>query len=157
MSATSSDEEFHQEDQGKDIFPSKAGQLRKNDFVVAKEKHPCKIIEVTTSKTGKHGHAKAHITCVDIFTSKKYEINEPTSHNLMCPRVVKNEYDLIALDDEGNVTYLDADGNYDETLRIDTNSDIFTNIKSDLDAGETILISVTTAMGQSHVTSHRKE
>ena len=35
-----------------------------------KEK-PCKIIEITTSKTGKHGHAKANITGIDIFTGKK--------------------------------------------------------------------------------------
>ena len=35
-----------------------------------KEK-PCKIIDITTSKTGKHGHAKANITGIDIFTGKK--------------------------------------------------------------------------------------
>lgn len=67
----------------------KAGSLKKNDYVVVKDEFPCKIVEVTTSKTGKHGHAKAHITCVDIFTNKKYEINEPTSHNLDRPRVDK--------------------------------------------------------------------
>ena len=33
---------------------------------------PCKVIEYITSKTGKHGHAKAKITGLDIFTGKKY-------------------------------------------------------------------------------------
>ena len=33
---------------------------------------PCKVIEYSTSKTGKHGHAKAKITGLDIFTGKKY-------------------------------------------------------------------------------------
>lgn len=97
-SATSSDEEFHQNEGGASVIPVKAGALRKGDHVVAKDQFPCKIVEVTTSKTGKHGHAKAHITCVDIFTNKKYEINEPTSHNLSQPIVTKNEYDLISLD-----------------------------------------------------------
>lgn len=76
-------------------------------YVLAKDEFPCKIIEVTTSKTGKHGHAKAHITCTDIFTDKKYEINEPTSHNLMCPNVGKEEYPLVDMDDEGRVTYME--------------------------------------------------
>ena len=29
-----------------------------------------KIIEISVSKTGKHGHAKAAITGIDIFTGK---------------------------------------------------------------------------------------
>lgn len=135
-SATSSDEEFHQNEGGAVMIPIKAGALRKGDHVVAKDIHPCKIVDVTTSKTGKHGHAKAHITCVDIFTNKKYEINEPTSHNLSQPIVTKNEYDLITLDDEGNVTYLDEEGQYDESIKMDTNSEMFTNLKADADKGD---------------------
>jgi translation initiation factor 5A len=77
---------------------------------------------VTTTKTGKHGHAKAHITCVDIFTGKKYEVNEPTSHNLFKPRVEKFEYDLVDLDSDGKVTYANTDGTYDESLTMDTES-----------------------------------
>ena len=44
-----------------------AGSLKKGDFIMIKG-HPCKILEVTTSKTGKHGHAKANITATDIIT-----------------------------------------------------------------------------------------
>lgn len=40
------------------------------------------VIEVTTSKTGKHGHAKCHFTATDIFTGKKMEELVPSSHNL---------------------------------------------------------------------------
>ena len=29
-----------------------------------------RCVEVSTSKTGKHGHAKAHIVAIDIFTGK---------------------------------------------------------------------------------------
>lgn len=32
---------------------------------------PCRVVEVTTSKPGKHGHAKANITAIDIFNGKK--------------------------------------------------------------------------------------
>jgi translation initiation factor 5A len=43
---------------------------------------PCKIVDVSTSKTGKHGHAKCNFVGVDIFTGKKYEDMTPSSHNM---------------------------------------------------------------------------
>ena len=101
---------------------------------------------MTTSKTGKHGHAKAHIVCTDIFTGKKYEINEPTSHNLTAPRVTKEEYDLIDLGENGEVTYLDKEGNYNEELTIDTTSDLYENMKKDLENDASLLISVCSAL-----------
>ena len=39
--------------------------LRKNGHVVIKGR-PCKIIDMSTSKTGKHGHAKVHLVATDV-------------------------------------------------------------------------------------------
>jgi len=40
------------------------------------------VVDVSTSKTGKHGHAKCHFVALDIFTSRKMEELVPSSHNL---------------------------------------------------------------------------
>ncbi len=43
------------------------------------------ITEYSTSKTGKHGHAKAKMVALDIFTGKRLEDANPTSHNMQAP------------------------------------------------------------------------
>lgn len=68
--------------------------LRKNGHVVIKGR-PCKIVDMSTSKTGKHGHAKVHLVAIDIFTGKKLEDLSPSTHNMDVPVVKRNEYTLV--------------------------------------------------------------
>ena len=42
-----------------DTIPMEAGQIRKGGMIMIKGQ-PCKVSEVSTSKTGKHGHAKCN-------------------------------------------------------------------------------------------------
>merc|ERR1712048_1088280 len=86
-------------------YPQQAGTLRKGSHVMIKGK-PCKVTEVTTSKTGKHGHAKAHIVALDIFTKKKYEDLCPCSHNMHIPFVKNEEYQVMNADRESGETSL---------------------------------------------------
>jgi hypothetical protein len=52
---------------------------------------PCKVLSVSTSKTGKHGHAKCNFTAQDIFTGKKCEDIVPSTHSVQVnePAIVK--------------------------------------------------------------------
>merc|ERR1712087_932955 len=113
------DEEFQQQDSGAaDSYPQEAGQIRKGGFIMIKGR-PCKVIDVTSSKTGKHGHAKCHFTAVDIFTGKKVEDLVPASHTTYSPFVKKTEYQCIDLDKEdGFLTVLDSEGNTRDDLKL---------------------------------------
>merc|ERR1712135_244956 len=62
-------------------IPVQASALRRGQHVLIKD-HPCKIVDMSSSKTGKHGHAKIHFVALDIFDGKKYEDICPSTHNM---------------------------------------------------------------------------
>ena len=150
----SSEDEFQQNTDGAYTYPAQAGTIKKGDIILIKDK-PCKVLEVTTSKTGKHGHAKASITGMDIFDDKKAEDSLPTSHNVMCVNTLKKEYDLTNLNDDGGVTLMDDKGEYREDLHIDPLSEIFSDLKEPFDKNQDIVVTVLSAMGREKVVAYR--
>ena len=67
MAQAEEQEEFQSADAGaSDTYPIQCSALRKNGHVVIKG-HPCKIVEMSTSKTGKHGHAKVGLNNCSLY------------------------------------------------------------------------------------------
>eukprot|EP01064_Diplonema_japonicum_P022810 TRINITY_DN3300_c0_g1_i5.p1 TRINITY_DN3300_c0_g1~~TRINITY_DN3300_c0_g1_i5.p1 ORF type:complete len:156 (+),score=56.90 TRINITY_DN3300_c0_g1_i5:62-529(+) len=146
-----SDEEFQTGDAGSSTtYPIQAGALKKGMHCVIKDR-PCKIIEYTTSKTGKHGHAKAHIVAIDIFTSKKLEEICPTSHNMFAPNVTRAEYSLIDVDADGVVSLQDDTGDIREDLSLPKDDELAKQIKAGFEAGKDLVLSVVGAMNEEAV------
>jgi len=137
-----------------DTVPVRAGELKKGGFVVIKG-HPCKVVDISTSKTGKHGHAKANITALDIFTNKKYEDVAPTSHNLAAPVVKRSEMQLMDIDDndvneDGSIASImnPETGETVDDLRVPTNDPEYAPMIEALKAdNKDILVTVLEAMG----------
>ncbi|KAJ8375752.1 hypothetical protein SKAU_G00063320 [Synaphobranchus kaupii] len=126
-------------------FPMQCSALRKNGYVVLKGR-PCKIVEMSTSKTGKHGHAKVHMVGIDIFTSKKYEDICPSTHNMDVPNIKRNDFQLIDIHD-GFLSLLMDNGDIREDLRI-PEGELGKDIESKFSNGDDTLVSVLCAMGE---------
>jgi translation initiation factor 5A len=127
-------------------FPKQAGSLKKGDFALLKGA-PCKISEITTSKTGKHGHAKANITGYDIFNGKKYEDVCPTSHNIECPEVVRKDYQLMDIQGDGFLVLLDQETNEEKSdLKLPAD-EVGQKIKEMFDQGLDLIVTVQQAVG----------
>jgi translation initiation factor 5A len=150
------DKIFNSGDAGaSETIPIKAGSCKKGDHVMLKG-NPCKIIEISTSKTGKHGHAKANITGVDIFSGKKYQESSPTSHNLMQPVITKQDYQLIELDDDNFLTLMDENGSIREDMSLDLeDGEINDKIKEDLKNQKEIVVTVQKCMQKEKIIAHK--
>ena len=138
-------------------YPCPCNDIKKGGHIMIKEK-PCKVAEMSTSKTGKHGHAKANIMGYDIFTNKKYEDIFPSSHNVDVPFIKKTEFDLIALSEDGTVTYTDENGhNKDDLTLPDESTDEWVNdLRKAETEGKNIVITVMEAMGIEKIVSFRE-
>ncbi|KAM8833048.1 eukaryotic translation initiation factor 5A-1-like isoform 1-T2 [Synchiropus picturatus] len=127
-------------------YPQQCSALRKNGHVVLKGR-PCKIVEMSTSKTGKHGHAKVHLVGIDIFTSKKIEDICPSTHNMDVPNVCRKDYQLVDIDTDKFVTLLDDDGSNREDLRLPLDP-LGKEIQDSFNNGSTLMCTVCSAMGE---------
>ena len=87
-------------------------------MIVLLKGFPCKVVEMTTSKTGKHGHAKANITGVDIFTGKKAQDISPTSHNMAAPFVTVSNWQITDVTDDGFAVLMNENGETREDLKL---------------------------------------
>ena len=154
------DNEFIQGDSGSaGIEKTAAGSLKKGSLVMIKGR-PCKVVDFSTAKTGKHGSAKAMVTGIDIFTANKLECTFSTGDNVDAPVVTKNEYTLINIDDEGFVSLMQDNGEVKEDLKLPEDEwlkDIVTKIKSVFEDGKKeCLVTVIAALGQEKIISVRE-
>nr|ABW78939.1 translation initiation factor 5A [Dendrocalamus sinicus] len=131
-------------------YPQQAGTIRKNGHIVIKNR-PCKVVEVSTSKTGKHGHAKCHFVAIDIFNGKKLEDIVPSSHNCDVPHVSRTDYQLIDISENGFVSLLTENGNTKDDLLPTGRALCLLQIKDGFPKGKDLIGNVMSVRGEEQI------
>lgn len=118
---------------------------------------PCKVLSISVSKTGKHGHAKCNFTAVDIFTGKKLEDMIPSTHGTTVPIVNRSDWEIIDIDGD-ELTLMDEAGNQKTDLNLPTvPANMADEIRDNWSDGEnTVMVTVQAAVGIEQVIAWKK-
>ena len=76
--------------------PMDLGALRVGSYIIL-DGEPCRIMNYTKSKPGKHGSAKARIVAIGVFDEAKRTIVKPVSAQVEVPLIEKKTGQVIAL------------------------------------------------------------
>lgn len=76
--------------------PIELGALRVGSYIII-DGEPCRIMNYTKSKPGKHGSAKARIVAVGVFDEGKRTLVKPVSAQVEVPIIQKKGGQVIAL------------------------------------------------------------
>jgi len=76
-----------------------AGSIKEGSYIVI-DGAACKVVSAETSKSGKHGHAKARIVAVGLIDNKKREIVMPAHDNVEVPIIEKKSASVLSVSGE---------------------------------------------------------
>jgi translation initiation factor 5A len=120
------------------------------------------VSAVSTSKTGKHGHAKCNFTAINIFDGKKHEDIMPSGHFCQVPNVVRKEYKLVDItEDDGFVKLMFAEGDCREDIKLpiwpeNYARELILKFKACGEKGKVLFVVVMSAMGHDQIMSDKE-
>ncbi|MEM1626255.1 MAG: translation initiation factor IF-5A [Sulfolobaceae archaeon] len=91
-------------------------ELKEGSYVVI-DGEPCRVVEVSKAKTGKHGSAKVNIVAISIFTGSKKTLMAPSGTPVEVPVIEKRVGQVLSI--RQNVVQIMDLETY-ETFEIDT-------------------------------------
>jgi translation initiation factor 5A len=80
--------------------PVDVGSLRVGGYMII-DNEPCKIVDITKSKPGKHGSAKARITAVGVWDGTKRSFVKPVDLGAEVPIIDKRTGQVFAVNPTG--------------------------------------------------------
>jgi translation initiation factor 5A len=103
--------------------PADVGSLREGRYITV-DGEPCRIVEISKSKPGKHGSAKARIVAIGIFDGAKRSFVKPVGASVEVPMIDKRAGQVFSVTPSGvqimdleTYEYLDAPFPEDEDLK----------------------------------------
>ena len=97
-----------------------AGSIKEGSYIII-DGAACRVMDMQSSKSGKHGHAKARIVAIGLLDDKKREIVLPAHDNVEVPVVEKKAAQVLSIN--GNVANVMDVETY-ETFDLDVPADL---------------------------------
>ncbi len=72
------------------------GELKVGSFIMI-DNEPCKIVEMSKAKTGKHGSAKAHVVAISLISGAKKTLTAPVDARVEVPIIEKRVGQVLAI------------------------------------------------------------
>lgn len=101
------------------------GSLKKGDTIII-DGAPCKITDTSTSRPGKHGHAKVNMMAVGILDDKKRNLVMPGHDKVEAPIIEKKNAQVLSLSGK-NANVMDME-TY-ETFDLEVPEELKTEVK----------------------------
>ncbi len=76
--------------------PVDVGTLRVGGYVIV-DNEPCRVANLTKSKPGKHGAAKARVVAISVFDGSKKTFVKPVDAQIEVPLIEKRSGQVLAL------------------------------------------------------------
>ncbi|HYA57280.1 MAG TPA: translation initiation factor IF-5A [Thermoplasmata archaeon] len=92
-------------------------ELKEGRYMLIDEE-PCRILNIQTSKPGKHGEAKARIDAVGLFDGAKRSVVFPVKHKVQVPMIGKRQAQVLSMT-EAEVQLMDLENYETFSLPVD--------------------------------------
>ena len=79
--------------------PTDANSIKRGSYILADEE-PCQVLDLSHSKTGKHGHAKIRMEVIGLFDKKKRSLVMPSTNKVQVPIIDKRNAQVITIEGE---------------------------------------------------------
>ena len=115
--------------------PTDANSIKRGSYIVV-DGEPCQVIDLSHSKTGKHGHAKIRMEAIGLFDKKKRSPVMPSTAKVQVPLIDKRNAQVITLEGK-EMSVMDKESY--ETLSIAKPSDpeFLSKLEEIIGAGKT--------------------
>jgi translation initiation factor 5A len=80
------------------IFGS-MGDLKEGKYVIVDD-HPCRVVNLSKSKPGKHGAAKVSAVCISVFDGSKHSLMKPSDADVEIPIVERKRAQIVSVTGE---------------------------------------------------------
>ena len=108
-----------------------AGKLKPGNYVMIDDE-PCKVVNITKSKPGKHGSAKVRIEGMGIFDNRRRYLLKPAAATVNAPIIEKKKAQVISISGEiAQLMDLETYDTFDASVPED--------LKGRIDAGKEVL------------------